>query len=227
MTFLELAQMVARESGTVSGVLPSSVASQAGRLAKIVHWTQTAWRQIQNRRSSWQWMRDEFEGTTTAGSANYTAASFSISRWAEWITEDDTVTLYKQSEGVADEGPILFMPWTLYRRQYQRGEQQQNRPIHYSISPAGEFCLGPVPDDTYVVRGEYRKAPQELTDNGDIPEMPARFHELIAWYGFLLLAEHDEGQLHIAVAMRRYRDLMGELERDQLPTIHIAAGGLA
>lgn len=226
-TFLELAQMVARESGTVSGTLPSSVANQSGRLGKIVFWTAEAWRQIQNRRNAWLWMRGEFSGATTAGAARYTNASWNLTRWAKWITEPDTVTLYKQSEGVADETPLLFMPWQLYRRTYGRGAQEQNRPRHYAISPAGEFCLGPKPDDTYVVRGEYRKSPQELTANGDIPEMPARFHDVIAWYALLLLAEHDEAELHIAVAMRRFRELMSDLERDQLPEIRIGADALA
>lgn len=230
MTYLELCQMIARESGTVSGTLPSSVVTQTGRLGKIVHWVDTAWRQIQNRRNAWLWMRGEFgspDAVTSAGTARYTAASWNLTRWAEWITTADTVTIYKQSEGVSDEVPMLFMPWALYRRTYDRGDQQQDRPVHYSVSPAGEFCLGPKPDDIYVVRGEYRKSPQTLSANGDIPELPVRFHEVIAWYAFLLLAEHDEGNLHIAVALRRYRELMGDLERDQLEAVHISAGALA
>lgn len=219
--------MLARESGTVSGTLPSSVTGQTGRLAKIVYWTNDAWRQIQNRRNAWRWMRGEFSGNTTAGAPRYTASSFSLTRWAEWITEEDTLTLYKQSEGVADEGPLLLMPWKQYRSTYERGAQEQNRPRYYTISPAGELCLGPKPDDTYVVRGEYRKSPQALAVNGDIPEMPVRFHDVIAWYGLLLLAEHDEAELHIAVALRRFRELMSDLERDQLDPIHISAAALA
>ncbi|WP_022727223.1 phage adaptor protein [Fodinicurvata sediminis] len=226
MTFLELAQMVARESGTVSGNLPSSVTNQTGRLAKIVHWTADAWRQIQNSRASWRWMRGEFEGTTTAGTARYTGASFNLNRWADWITDADSMTLYRQSDGVSDEGPILYLPWQDYRRAYDRGAQTNNRPIHYTISPSGELCFGPKPDDAYVVRGEYRKSPQKLESDGDIPEMPERFHEAIAWYGLMLLAEHDEGQLHISVAMRRYRMLMDDLMRDQLPEVSIT-GALA
>lgn len=227
MNYLELCQMVARESGTVSGTQPSSVASQTGRMAKIVHWVDIAWRQIQNRRNAWLWMRDEFEGNLSAGSARYTPASFSLTRHAEWINEEDTVTLYKQSEGVSDEGRLLFMPWKMYRRTYERGTQTADRPVHYTISPAGELCFGPKPDATYVVRGEYRKSPQTLSENEDIPEMPARFHELVAWEGLLLLAEHDEAEIHIAVANRRKSELSSDLERDQLPQPYIAAGGLA
>lgn len=226
-TFLELAQKLARESGTVSGNLPSSVVNQTGRLAKIVHWTADAWQVIQNRRNAWLWMRGEFEGTSTAGAGRYTAASFGIERWAEWIIEPDTVTLYKQSAGIADEGPILYLPWHLYRRLYERGVQNENRPIHFSVSPAGEFCLGPKPDGAYVIRGEYRKTPQRLVANEDVPEMPARFHDAIVFQALLLMAEHDEGGIHMATAMRRYREIMGDLERDQLPRIEIGAGALA
>lgn len=231
MDYLSLCQMVARESGTVSGTLPSSVAGQTGRLSKIVFWTNDAWRQIQNRRNAWRWMRAEFgapDAVTVAGTKRYTSASFNLTRWAEWITEEDTVSSYLQSTGVADEQPLLFMPWSLWKRTYDRGEQQQDRPIHYTISPAGEFCIGPTPDDTYVIRGEYRKSPQSLTANDDVPELPARFHDIIAWYALLLLAEHDEGgQLPLARAGRNYNTLMDDLERDQLPQLVIGANALA
>lgn len=222
-TFLELTQMTARESGTVSGPLPISVEGQDGRLAKFVHWTRTAWTHIQNDRATWLWMQDDFEGTTTAGSARYTGASFSLPRLAEWIV--DGVTIYRESDGRADEGDIAFIGWPEYRRLYDRGEPQQNRPVHFSISPVGEMCFGPVPDDTYVVRGGYRKTPQILMANGDIPEMPARFHDLIAWNALLLMAEHDEASLHIAVALRRSQQLDDDLRRDQLPMITSRGGG--
>lgn len=227
MNFLQIAQMVARESGTVSGNLPSSVANQTGRLLKIVNWTATSWRQIQNARNAWRWMHDDFQGNLVAGTQRYTGSSFNLTRLAEWITHDDTVTVYKSSLGLVDERELPFLPWEHFKRMYTRGVQQQNRPLHYSISPANEFCVGPIPDDAYVVKGEYRKSPQTLVDNGDIPEMPDRFHELIAWEALLLLAEHDEANLHIAVAMRRKRELMDDLERDQLPQLHIGAGPLA
>lgn len=226
-TFLELCQMVARESGTISGNLPSSVVNQTGRLAKVVHWTADAWRQLQLRRNAWLFMRGEFDGTTTAGAARYTGASFSIDRFGNWITEAESMTCYRQ--GALDEGewPLRQIDWQTWRRTYDRGVQQQNRPLHYAISPKGELCLGPVPDGAYVVRGEYRKRPQVLAENGDVPDMPARFHDAIAWYALLLLSEHDEAQFHVATAMRRYRTILDDLERDQLPQIVIGLGGSA
>lgn len=227
MTYLELCQMLARESGTVSGKQPTSVDNQTGRLAKVVYWTASAWTTIQNRRNAWRWMRAEFTGTTSAGAARYTHNSFNLERWAVWLTGPEAISLYKQSEGAGDEGLISELVWNEFRALYVRGTHEHNRPVHYAVSPVGELCLGPTPDDAYVVRGEYRKSPQKLVNNADVPEMPERFHEVIAWYGLMLLAEHDEGQIHIATGMRRYRELMSDLARDQLPQVTISAGGLA
>lgn len=227
MTFLELCQMVARESGTISGNLPASTVSQTGRLAKVVAWTAYAWVAIQNRRNAWRWMVRDFEKVALAGVPEYTPAAWSLSRVAEWSTASDVATIYRQSMGPADEGTLPFLPWTEFKRRYRRGVQLASRPTHYSINPAGSFCLGPTPDVACVVKGEYRATPQRLAADGDVPEMPARFHELIAWEGLLLLAEHDEAGLHIAVAQRRKRELGDDLERDQLPMMAIGAEALA
>lgn len=232
MTYLELCQMLARESGLVAGVQPASVAGQTGRLLKFIAWTDTAWRAIQNAEGTWRWMQGEFGSAatlTTAGALRYTAASFNLARWASWIDTDDTLTIYAEAEGAADETPLVWVrDWNLWRRMYERGAQVQNRPIHAAISPAGELCLGPAPDAIYRVRGLYRKSPQRLVENDDVPEMPGRFHELIVWEALLLLEEDGEGgALPLAKAVRRRTELMSSLRRDQLPQPYIGAGGLA
>lgn len=49
----------------------------------------------------------------------------------------------------------------------------------------------------------------------------------IIWKAVQMLAEHDEGGLHIQTFRARFDEGMGDLVRDQLPTIHIAADALA
>lgn len=220
--------MVAAESGTIPGVQPVTVTGLSGRLGKVASWVNLAWTQIQNSRAHWLWMEAEFEGETLAGEPRYTAASWDATRWARWITTDNTVTLYPLAQK-AQEALIKFMPWHDYRAVYDRGVQDQAQPINFSVSPGGEFCLGAVPNAAYVVRGTYRKAPQTLAAAGDVPEMPARFHDLIAWDALILLAEHDEAQMAMAVNVRRAVDLRRDLMRDQLPTLvaHGGAGPLA
>jgi hypothetical protein len=231
-TFLELCQDVARESGTVSGSQPSSVAGQTGRLAKVVNWTAQAWTLIQNRRNGWRWMRKEFTGDTIASTARYTAASFNITDLARWhvdnaATGELPVSIYRQSTGAADEGSIVYVSWPVWRARYGRGAQVTNRPVEYTISPSGELCLGPVPDDAYVINGEYWKTPQVLSANADVPECPERFHDIIVYRALMLLAGHDEASTTYAEAMANYTQMLADLERDQFEQVSLGGGPLA
>ena len=92
-TYLQLCQDVARESGTVSGTYPTAVASQTGRLLKIVEWTAQAYVMIQNLHADWRWMQKTFSGTTTSGTGKYTATSWSITDLRDWL-RDNRVTGY-------------------------------------------------------------------------------------------------------------------------------------
>ena len=229
-TFLELCQATARESGTLAGVQPSSVVAQTGRLLKVVNYTIEAWRLIQNMHASWRFMRKEMPSSavTTAGTARYTAASWSISDFAEWITEEDTVSIYKQSLGVSDESGIRNIDWREWRRLYDRGTQEQARPSRYAISPANEFCLGQTPDAAYVVNGEYRRTVQVMSANTDEPICPARFHSIIPWRAVMLMDGHDEAPPNkIEYARQQYNALLSDMERDQLPRITVGAKPLA
>lgn len=229
-TFLELCQDAARESGTVTGTLPSTVESQTGRLAKIVSWTAEAWLQIQNSRNAWFFHRKEFPATakTSANTKRYLPASWNIDDFAAWLHEEDSITIYLESEGVADEDSIRQISWQDYRYRYERGAQTANRPLHYAISPANEFCIGPAPDGVYVLRGEYRRTAQILAANADVPLCDPRFHKVIPWKAVLLLIAHDEAPPdRLATANFEYMNYMQALERDQLPRIGLAAEPLA
>jgi hypothetical protein len=232
MNFLALCQMVARESGTISGTLPTSVVNQTGRLAKIVGWTASAWQKIQTDRNAWLWMRQEFTGDTIAGTTRYTPAAWNIDDLARWIIDqvdagEYPVSLYLTATGVADEGVITYLPWPEWKARYGRGAQDANRPTHYTVTPANELALGPVPNDVYTVRGEYMQLPQTLSANDDVPNLPAQYHEAIAYRALMLLAGHDEAPTTYAEAKSNYDRLMAEVERDFLPQWSIGGGPLA
>lgn len=225
-TYLQICQMAARESGTISGTQPTTTVSQTGRLLKFVNWVDIAYRQIQTMRR-WLWMRAEFSAEASASTTRYTPASFSLTRLSQWITESDSMTCYLTATGVSDEQVMAYMPWKTWRRTYERGTQTEARPTHFTVSPANELCIGPVPDAAYTIRGEYWKNPDTLSGDADIPELPTQFHDLIAWKALILMQEHDEAQLNIAIANRRYRELLSDMMREQLPVQMVAAGPLA
>lgn len=227
MNYLQLCQRVASESGTVSGdATPSAVAGQSGRLLKIVNWTATAWQQIQNLHDDWLWMRAEWTGNITGGTSKYTAAGWSLNRWGSWITKAEVVTMFDPALGPVDETCLTPIAWEDYRKRYGRGVQIPGRPREYSISPVGEFCVGPIPDKSYVAKGEMWKNAQTLAADADIPELPdTSLHTVIVWKALLLLAQYDEGNWPTQVAaVRCIDDLRAMLKYRPKPFVDFGGG---
>jgi hypothetical protein len=221
MNFLKLAQRTAWESGTVAGTAtPATVTGQSGRLARIVKDVAEAWRLIQIAQpGGWKWQRKQFTGkAVTQSTARYGASGWSLTRVNRFLCDHEFTgmrpfTIYGVDEGVANEREIAFMPWETYIATYTRGTQEEGPPTEYSISPDGELCLGPIPDDDYTIGGWYLQAPQILADNDDVPEMPGHIadaeedeHMIIVWRAIMLLAEHDEGPAQIVTAKAKYAE---------------------
>lgn len=223
-TFLELVQMTARASGTVPSDLPQTVTGQTGRLGKIVRWVQTAWEDIQRSKAFWRWMHSEFSGETSPGLGSYASTQFGLTRFSRWINLPDTISIYKKDIGKSDEQFIYPIEYWRYRRLYDIGVQENARPSCFSISPANTLCIGPIPDSEYEIRGEYYKSPQDLVNDNDVPEVPQQHRAIIAWKALLLLSEYDEAPVAMNAALRRYREALGDLERDQLPQLQMITG---
>lgn len=225
-TFLDLSQRAASESGTVNGAFPSTVVGQTGRLGKIVRWTNDAWRSIQNAHGSWRWMQSDFTSTAIAsGTRAYSASALSITRFGEFPIRDDLedrYSIYLTATGVSDERPLQFMDYEAFYTTAMRGTQTNGYPIWFTVTPANEIALHPIPDASYTLRGPYRKSPQELAADDDEPEMPGRFHYLIVDAALEFLAIHDEAAFQLPLWKLRKLRGFTDLERDQLPRMRFA-----
>ncbi|GAA4108863.1 hypothetical protein ACFFTN_01455 [Aminobacter aganoensis] len=232
MNYLALCQRVASESGTVSGVKPTTVVGQVDRLAKIVRWVDDAWRQIQNAHSTWLWMQAEFYGPTVASQQRYAYSAFNdlatastITRFADWIYSsndvDSGITIYDPSIGVADEGALIFRDWEWFYRTQLRGTQSEGKPSMFAIAPDSKIVLSWTPDKVYTIRGRYRKDTQVLAADADIPELPTRFHDVIVDIALMLLGTHDEAPTQIPLWRMRQSEKFSNLERDQLPRMSL------
>lgn len=231
-TFLELVQDLARESGTLAGgVNLQTVTGVTGRADKMVSWVRKAWLHIQNERADWPWMRREFDSALVIDQKRYTAAELGISeRFGQWIPDRPdfhTFSLYDAAIGQSDESALRWMPYDIWRTRYDRGSHDANRPSYWTVSPLKEFCVGPKPDQAYVLRGEYRLAPQILTANVDEPEMPEEYHGAIVWEAMKLLGIADESANTASSAISEYVLARQNLNRDYLPEITIGTGPLA
>lgn len=229
-TFLELVQDLARQSGTLAGASSlASVQGATGRAEKLVDWVSKAWLDVQRKRDCWRWMHREFTSALIADTRRYTAASFNITSFSKWVQDTRfhrPFTLYDPAEGAEREQEIFFVAWDVWKRAYDRGVHDVMRPVCYSISPANELCFGPTPDKAYVLKGEYWKGPQTLAANGDTPECPSRFHDIIVWRAMQYMAEADESPSTLQAATNEFTPLWRDLCADQLPAIGLARGNV-
>lgn len=224
-TFLQLCIDVSRESGAV-GRAPSAVTGQTGRQEKVVSWTREAWRNLQLSQPNWAWMRKTFTGSLNVGVGSYSAITFGITeRFGGWISDQPNyrpMSLYNPSIGIKDEANITEISFEQWRRSYDIGEQTLQKPTRYCIAPDRTLRFGAIPDATYIVRGEYRAAPQELMANNDVPELPEEFHMIIVWAAIMLMAKHDESVTGLQAAVDTYKPMLYQLQESQLPMVTTA-----
>ena len=222
-TYLQLCQTVARDSGTISSLTdPATVLNQTGRLLRIVNWVNDAWNEIQTEREDWRWMFGTFSGSTIANTANYTSATLGIAeRFGQWrgLYEhtDEQWTCYKTSEGQSKEYGLRYVPYERFYPAYLTGTHDPGYPQHFTVAPDDSIYLGPTPDDVYTVRGHYQKSPQVLSADGDIPELPGLFHDVIKWKALILLGIFDEAFNQIPGWERKYDKLFSQLANEQVP----------
>jgi hypothetical protein len=226
-TFLSIVQDAARESRTANPA-PSTVVGVTGRQALLVGHVVSAWLMIQRAQEDWSFLKGEWNHALTINDMSYSGADLGIAtRFGAWIGDRGNfrpTTLYDASIGQSDEAPITEVSYDYWRQLYDRGTHTANRPNVYAFAPDESIRFGPKPDKAYVARGEYRKGPQTLAADADVPDLPTHFHDAIVWRALVLLAQSDERADALSVATVRFAEIMHDMERALLPQFTISGG---
>lgn len=224
MNFLELVNRLEAESGTVGRQARTAdvAAPPTDRQAKMVGWVRQAWQMLQMQRTDWSFMVGEFERPLTIGKTRYDAfTDWAIPRFSDWVVDNPVyspVTMRDPTLGFNDEGELRQATFEYWRQTYDRGTPQVQRPTVFAVDRDRRFCVGDTPDKAYVVRGEYRKAPQILAASTDIPDMPADYHEAIVWRALMLLGGHDESPVTIGNANGQFAPYYSGMVKRCVPT---------
>lgn len=215
MTFLELCKRVRQEAG-VSGSGPATVVGQVGEMKRIVDWVNSAWEDVQLARPDWYWMRASFNFTTTLNDEQYSSTDVGIAtRFSMW--DINSFRIYDTTVGVNDQIELPFIRYTDYRDVYMTGPQVTSRPYEFTIAPNLDLLLGPKPNGTFRIDGDYYKSPQTLSADADIPELPSQFHMIIVYRALMLYARYEAAAEIYGDAEMNYRRLMRRLELNQMP----------
>ena len=226
MTFLELCQRLSKEAG-IAGSGPSTTVGQTGVQQHIVQWTNSAWMDIQRKRSDWLFMRGSFTVNTTASDGVYafgdctdTTTSAAITAFRDW--HKDTLKIYLTSGGVGGEQQLSYLDYQTWYDVYNTGTQADNFPQFFTVDYSKRIVLAPKPNGIYTLTGEYQKNATELSGDSDTPELPAEYHEAIWYRGLMKYARYYSAPEIYDDANSNYMRIINEMGRTQLPEISMA-----
>lgn len=218
--FLQLAQSL-RQEARIAGVGPATTQNQTGEAARLVTWINNAWRDIQRASNHWLWMHRYLNGPLVLDQGDYTAADLGI---ADAVRDYDrtSMAIFNTARGTQDQTDLFYLPWTSFREMYRRGYQMKGRPLHWTLLPSKKLAFGPIPETDYTVTGEYQKAATRLLQDGDEPDMPEEYHQLIVWVALTKYAASEAAPEVFAFAESERVRMLAELRLTQLPDLELA-----
>lgn len=220
MNFLELVQMAATEAG-VSSAAPVNVENQVGERLLFVNYTRRALRYIELKRSEWKWMWRDFSAPLLAGQREFTPAQMGLLDFSSY--DRDSMRVYRAADGVSDEQWLVEWDFDIFRDTYLYGNQQTltGRPVVYAVRPENNaIVVGDIPSEDYVLVGRYHREPQTLTTNVDVPQMPAKYHEAIAYRAALYYGQREAAAEIINHCSREYNLILSEMLRTEIPDVN-------
>lgn len=237
MNFLSLSQEACVECG-VSGTLTTTVSPPASQ-ARIVSWIGKAWEDIQLAHDDWFFMRSSnilnpgttgMQFTTVAGQASYPLGSgagtcgITSAVFGKWAR--GTFRNYSTAAGVNNEITMKDIFFDVWRDSYMLGANRsvKTRPVSVALGPDQSICLGPPPDGSYTITGDYFIAPTVMQNDTDTPTgLPVQFHRLILWNAMMLYGGYENAPEVFQKGSSLFEPMMARLEKIRLPMV--TAGG--
>ena len=223
MNFLQLINRTRVECG-VSGASTALTTAQnlTGESARIAAWVNASWVDVQTAKEDWQWMRQPLQFNTVTQQQTYTPTQAGVgTTFANW--KRDSFRASSVGQNYADEQLLNYMEYTTFRNLYQYGNMRSTyaRPVVVSIAPGGEkdLAFGAIPDQPYVITGEYYTKPTEMSADADTPAIPDRFHLIIVYRAMMHYAGFNAASEVYQRGELEFKRLMNRLNIDQLPTI--------
>jgi hypothetical protein len=218
MNYLQLINRARQECG-VTGPDLTSVTGLTGESLRFANWINSAWVDIQTAHEDWQYMRLPLQFNTVAGQWQYTAADVGIANTFEnW--KRDSFRASSAGANFGDEQLLNFMEWNTFRNLYQYGNMRttEQRPVVVTIVPGDkDLGFGAIPDQVYVITGEYYRRPTEMTTATAEPDIPSKFHPMIVYRAMMFYAGYVSAPEVYQRGELEFKRLMNRLEIDQLP----------
>lgn len=205
MNFLELCQATRQECG-IQGSGPVDVENRSGLEKKIVDWVAKADLTIQNINSDWDFLWSEFTADTVVGSDTITKPN----DLGIWDREAFAI-----GRGTATGTKLYVM--TLADWRIKVGKKENETPSQVTIFPNGNLRFLEPANAVYSIYGNYWKRPTKLLLNNDTSDIPQQFHQIIIERAKMFFFEDQEGWDNYKAAATEFKNLLEQLEGQQLP----------
>lgn len=219
MNYLQLINRLRLECG-VSGPDLTSLENLSQESRRMAAWIADAWVDVQTEHDDWQFMRREIAFNAVPGQQSYTAADAGIEQtFANW--KRDSFTCSSEGQNFGDEDELPFMDYDHFRRMYRFGVARTNegRPVFMTVTPDKSLALGPVPDQDYLITGDYYARPVRLQAAEDMPLIDERYHMLIVYRAMMSYGTFEAATEVYGRGDMEYRRLRSKLVIDQLPRL--------
>lgn len=215
-TYLDFVQRAAQECRFAN--VPSTVVNQVGHALDVCLWVNESWKEIQNRRDDWGWMKANLSFPTVGGTTTYTPVA-NVESYRR-----DSFRYYLTSAGVASEVPLPYVSYDQWRDGYQIGSLQtvQTVPQVITITPARALAIN-TPLVGYTIVGEYYRAMTQFAADGDTTDLPQQYCMLIVYGAMMKYAVTKNASEVYSAAEKEYDKLMTKLESRYLPEVEGAS----
>jgi hypothetical protein len=221
-TFLSLARTLREDCG-ISGAenTPSTVIGQTGEMRRVVNWVKRAYREVQEKRSDWEFLRNDFSFSTIAGTQTYTRAAISLTSVLRWKV--DTFRCYRTSTGTTDEQWLTYVPWAAFRDRFLMSANRtlQSRAEFFTVKPDKSIMFWPIPDAAYTIVGEAWNAPDTFAVDADESVIPEECKDVILGKGMTYYAAYEAAPEVAVDGQERFDNAYTTLERDYTPPIEM------
>lgn len=222
MNFLELVNRARVECGASGARVPLVTTQNAtGEAARMVNWVNAAWIDVQTAKEDWQWMREPFQFTTVAQQQVYSPTEVGVAAtFANW--KRDSFRCSSVGQDFKDEQLLNYMEYTTFRNLYQYANMRYtfSRPVVVSIVPPSKYLgFGSIPNQPFVITGEYYKEPVEFSADADVPDIPSRFQMMIVYRAMMFYGGYESAPEVYQRGEQEFKRLMNRMDIDQLPTL--------
>jgi hypothetical protein len=222
MDYLALVNRARVECGVSGASTPlTTLSGVTGESLRIKQWVSSAWVDVQNEHEDWQWMRTAVQFNTVTQQQTYTPTQAGVgSTFSNW--KRDSFRCSSVGQSYRDEQLLNYMDYTTFRNLYIYGNMRTTyaRPVVVSITPGVDKSLafGSIPDQPYVITGEYYVAPTEFSTDTDSPNLPSRFHMMIVYRAMMYYGGYEAAPEVYSRGESEFKRLMNRLEIDQITT---------